>query len=60
MRISTPNVGAQLAVELDVEERVFDNDEKQRAWFAGCRREEAISGLLERHGDKRLSMTDRR
>ena len=43
---------------MDVEERVFDDDEKQRAWLEGCRREEAISGLLERHGDKRLSMTD--
>jgi len=47
-----------LAVETDVEERVSDDDEKQRAWFEGCRREEAICGLLERHGDKRLSMTD--
>ena len=43
---------------MDVEERVFDDDEKQRAWLEGCRREEAISGLLERHGDKRLSIKD--
>jgi transposase-like protein len=43
---------------MDVEERVFDDDEKQRAWLEGCRREEAISGLLERHGDKRLSIED--
>ena len=43
---------------MDVEERVFDDAEKQRAWLEGCKREEAISGLLERHGDKRLSMTD--
>ena len=43
---------------MDVEERVFDDAEKQRAWLEGCRREEAISSLLERHGDKRLSMTD--
>ena len=43
---------------MDVEERVFDDDERQRAWLEGCRREEAISGLLERHGDKRLSIKD--
>ena len=43
---------------MDVEERVFDDDEEQRAWLEGCRREEAISGLLERHGDKRLSIKD--
>ena len=43
---------------MDVEERVFDDDEKQRAWLEGCRREEAISSLLERHGDKRLSIKD--
>ena len=43
---------------MDVEERVFDDDEKQRAWLEGCRREEAISGLLERHGEKRLSIKD--
>jgi putative transposase len=36
---------------MDGEERLFDDDAKQRAW-------EAISGLLERHGDKRLSMAD--
>ena len=29
------------------------DDEKQRAWLEGCRSEEAISRLLERHGDKR-------
>ena len=40
------------------EEPVFENEEKQRAWLEGCRREEAISGLLERHGDKRLSIAD--
>jgi putative transposase len=40
------------------DERVFDDDEKQRAWLDGCRREEAISRLLERHGDKRLSIGD--
>ena len=39
---------------MDAEERVFDDDEKQRAWLEGCRSEEAISRLLERHGDKRL------
>jgi hypothetical protein len=54
VRISTPNVGAKLAIEMDVEERVFDDDEKQRAWLEGYRRGEAISGLLERHGDKRF------
>ena len=43
---------------MDEDERVFDDDEKQRAWLEGCRREEAISGLLERHGDKRLSIAD--
>ena len=43
---------------MDDDERVFDDDEKQRAWLEGCRREEAISGLLERHGDKRLSIAD--
>jgi putative transposase len=43
---------------MDLEERVFDDAEKRRAWLEGCKREEAISGLLERHGDKRLSMTD--
>ena len=47
-----------MAIEMDVEERVFDDDEKQRAWLEGCRREEAISGLLDRHGDKRLSVAD--
>ena len=40
------------------DERIFDDDEKQRAWLEGCRREEAISGLLVRHGDKRLSIAD--
>jgi len=40
------------------DERVFDDDEKQRAWLEGCRREEAISRLLERHSDKRLSIGD--
>jgi putative transposase len=40
------------------EERVFDDDEKQRSWLEGCRREEAISDLLQRHGDKRLSIKD--
>ena len=30
---------------MDVEERVFDDDEKQRAWLEGCRREEAISAF---------------
>ena len=25
-----------------------------KTWLEGCRREEAISGLLERHGEKRL------
>jgi putative transposase len=40
------------------DERVFDDDEKQRAWLEGCRREEAISRLLERHGDTRLSIGD--
>src|ERR1700677_394932 len=43
---------------MDVEKRVFDDDEKQRAWLEGCRREEAISELLQRHGDKRLSIKD--
>ena len=43
---------------MDDDERVFDDDEKQRAWLEGCRREEAISGLLERHGGKRLSIAD--
>jgi putative transposase len=43
---------------MDDDERVFDDDEKQRAWLEGCRREEAIGGLLERHGDKRLSIAD--
>ena len=42
----------------DDDERVFDEDGKQRAWLEGCRREEAISGLLKRHGDKRLSIAD--
>jgi len=32
---------------MDDDER-FDDDEKQRAWLEACRREEAISGLLER------------
>jgi hypothetical protein len=41
---------------MDAEERVFDDDEKQRAWLEGCRSEEAISRLLERHGDKHLSI----
>jgi putative transposase len=49
---------AKSAGVMDVEERVFDDEEKQRAWLEGCRREEAISGLLERHGDKRLSIKD--
>ena len=40
------------------EERVFDDDEKQRSWLEGCRREEAISELLQRHDDKRLSIKD--
>ena len=40
------------------DERVFDDDKKQRAWLEGCSREEAISGLLERHGDQRLSIAD--
>jgi putative transposase len=52
------NVLAKSAAVMDVEERVFDDDEKQRAWLEGCRREEAISGLLVRHGDKRLSIED--
>ncbi len=43
---------------MDGHERVFDDDKKQRAWLEGCRREEAISGLLERHGDRRLSIAD--
>ncbi len=43
---------------MDEDERVFEDDEKQRAWLEGCRREEAISGLLERHGEKRLSIAD--
>jgi hypothetical protein len=51
---------AKSAGVMDVVERVFDDDEKQRAWLEGCRREEAISGLLERHGDKRLSIKDGR
>jgi hypothetical protein len=51
VRISAPNVLAKSAGVMDVEERVFDDDERQRAWLKGCRREEAISGLLERHGD---------
>jgi hypothetical protein len=50
------NVLAKSAAVMDVEERVFDHDEKQRAWLEGCRREEAISGLLARHADKRLSI----
>ena len=40
------------------DESVFEDDKKQRAWLEGCRCEEAISGLLERHGDKRLSIAD--
>lgn len=48
----------KLAVEMRVEEGGFDDDEKQRTWLEGCRREGTIIGLLERHGDKRLSMTD--
>ena len=28
---------------MDDDESIFDNDEKQRAWLEGCRREEAIS-----------------
>src|SRR5271154_1724131 len=43
---------------MEVEERVFDDDETQSAWLEGCRREEAIRGLLERHGDRRLSIPD--
>ena len=43
---------------MEDDERVFDDEEKQRAWLEGCRREEAISGLLERHGGKRLSIAD--
>jgi hypothetical protein len=45
VRISAPNVLAKLAGVMDVEERVFDDDEKQRAWLEGCRREEAIEPL---------------
>ena len=51
-------MGAKLAIEMDVEEPVFDDDEKQRGWLEGCRREEAIRGLLERHSDRRLSIPD--
>ena len=59
MRIWPPNIGARSAVGMDDDdERVFDEDGKQRAWLEGCRREEAISGLLKRHGDKRLSIAD--
>jgi len=43
---------------MDVEERVFDDEAKHRAWLEGCRREEAISGLLERHADQRLTIAD--
>jgi hypothetical protein len=56
VRISAPNVLAKSAGVMDAEERVFDDDEKQRAWLEGCRSEEAISRLLERHGDKLLSI----
>ena len=27
---------------MEVEERIFDDDEKQRAWLEGCRREEVM------------------
>jgi len=43
---------------MEVEECVFDDEDKQRAWLEGCRREEAIRDLLQRHGDKRLSVKD--
>ena len=46
-----------MAAGVNGDERVFD-DEKQRAWVEGCRREEAIRSLLERHGDQRLSIAD--
>ena len=52
------NVGPELAVEMDAEKGVFDDDERQRAWLEGCRPEEAISGLLKRHGDRLLSIPD--
>jgi hypothetical protein len=35
VRISTPNVGAQLAIEMDVEESVFCDDEKRVARLEG-------------------------
>jgi putative transposase len=47
-----------MAAGMDNDEPVFNDEDKQRAWLEGCRREEAISGLLERHGDKRLSIGD--
>jgi hypothetical protein len=57
VRISAPNVLAKSAGVMHAEERVFDDDEKQRAWLEGCRSEEAISRLLERHGDNAVDQS---
>jgi hypothetical protein len=46
VRISTPNVCAELVVEMDVEARVFDDNEKQRVWLGKCRRQEAFRSPL--------------
>src|SRR5271157_519610 len=41
------------------EDRIHDDEKKHLSWLEGCRREEAIRGLLKkRHGDKRLTIAD--
>ena len=52
MRLSTSNVGANSAAEMSDDERVFDDDEKQRAWRSeirtarGRRHEPSIMRIL--------------
>jgi putative transposase len=41
-----------------VDEDLPEDGGARRRWEEGCRREEAIRGLLKRHGDKRLTIVD--